>query len=53
MHWMIFFAFQYLVMGFVSLDFSESDFTMLFTSAMFITGKNLANKKNAVKNNPR
>ncbi len=28
-------------------------FTMLFTSAMLITGKNLANNRNAVKNKPK
>src|ERR1041385_4037745 len=33
--------------------FSEVALTMLFTSAMLITGKNLANNKNALKNNPK
>src|SRR5437879_1196990 len=33
--------------------FSEVALTILLTSAMLITGKNLANNKNAVKNNPK
>jgi hypothetical protein len=31
---------------------SEEDFRIAFTSAMFTTGKNLANKRNRVKNKP-
>jgi hypothetical protein len=35
------------------MTFSDEDFNTDLTSAMFITGKNLANKKNSVKNKPK
>jgi hypothetical protein len=33
--------------------FSEEDLIIALTSAILITGKNLANNKNKVKNNPK
>ena len=35
------------------LDCSDDDLIILFTSAMLITGKNFAKRKNAVKNSPK